>query len=78
MKKIEAKQFTTDLINQNKKQIEFFEGRKKRKHKNNTMVKAVAKTMSLSITYQEKENQRKKWSKNTKGPTMKMTMITIT
>ena len=60
MKKIEAKQFTTDLINQNKKQIEFFEGRKKRKHKNNTMVKTVAKTMSLSITYQEKENQRKK------------------
>ena len=60
MKKTEAKQFTTDLINQNKKQIEFFEGRKKRKHKNNTMVKAVAKTMSLSITYQEKENQRKK------------------
>ena len=33
MKKIEDKQFTTDLINHNKKQIEFFEGRNKRKHK---------------------------------------------
>ena len=33
MKKIEDKQFTTDLINHNKKQIEFFEGRKKQKHK---------------------------------------------
>ena len=51
MKKIEDKQFTTDLINHNKKQIEFFEGRKKRQHKNNTTLKAVAKTVSLSITY---------------------------
>ena len=33
MKKIEDKQFTTDLTNHNKKQIEFFEGRKKQKHK---------------------------------------------
>ena len=30
MKKIEDKQFTTNLINHNKKQIEFFEGRKKK------------------------------------------------
>ena len=52
MKKIEDKQFTTNLINQNKKQIEFFEGRKKkRQHKNNTTLKAVAKTVSLSIAY---------------------------
>ena len=61
MKKIEAKQFTTDLINQNKKQIEFFEGRKKRKHKNNTMLKALAKTVSLNIIYLKKGNQRKRW-----------------
>ena len=33
MKKIEDKQFTTNLTNHNKKQIEFFQGRKKRKHK---------------------------------------------
>ena len=33
MKKIEEKQFTTNLTNHNKKQIEFFQGRKKRKHK---------------------------------------------
>ena len=31
MKKIEDKQFITDLIENNKKQIEFFEGRKKKK-----------------------------------------------
>ena len=30
MKKIEDKQFTTNLINHNKKQIEFIEGRKKK------------------------------------------------
>ena len=31
MKKIEDKQFTTDLMNYNKKQNEFFEGKKKKK-----------------------------------------------
>ena len=46
VKKKEDKQFTTDLINHNQKQIEFFEGRKKRKHKSNTTT--AQKTM-LSI-----------------------------
>ena len=50
---MEDKQFMTDLINHNKKQIEFFDGRKKKKEniKNNTTLKAVVKTASLSITY---------------------------
>ena len=65
MKKLENKQFTTDLINHNKKRIAYFEGGRKRKHKNNTTLKAVAKTASLSITYQKKrkENQRKQMIK---------------
>ena len=59
MKKLENKQFTTDLINHNKKRIAYFEGGRKRKHKNNTTLKAVAKTASLSITYQKKEKKTK-------------------
>ena len=58
MQKIGDKQFTIDLINHNKKETEFFEGRKKKKaQKNNTTLKVVAKAVSLSITYQKKENQ---------------------
>ena len=69
MKKIEVKQFPTDLMNYNKKQNEFFEGKKKKENiKNNTTLKAVAKTASLNITYQKKR----------KIPRMKMKMITIT
>ena len=60
-KKIEDKHSTRDLTNHNQKQIEFFEGRKKRKHKNNTMLKALAKTVSLNIIYHKKGKQRKRW-----------------
>ena len=55
------KQFMTELINRNKKQIEFFEGRKKKENiKNNTTLKALVKTASLSITYWKKKTKEKK------------------
>ena len=64
MKKIEDNQFTTDLMNYNKKQNEFFEGKKKKESiKNNTTLKAVAKTASLNITYQKKRKPKKKMIK---------------
>ena len=81
MKKLENKQFTTDLINHNKKRIAYFEGGRKRKHKNNTTLKALAKTASLSITYQKKKKRKPKKAndkKTIKGPTLKMKMITMT
>ena len=54
------KQFMTELINHNKKQIEFFEGRKKKENiKNNTTLKTVEKTASLSITYWKKKTKEK-------------------
>ena len=63
------------------KRIAYFEGGRKRKHKNNTTLKAVAKTASLSITYQKKKKRKPKKAndkKTIKGPTLKMKMITMT
>ena len=71
MKKIEDKQFTTNLINHNKKQIEFFEGRKKRKHKKQHYVESSSEDSESKYYIPKKENQGKKWSKNLKGPTIR-------
>ena len=53
MTKIEDKQFATDLINHNKKQIEFFEGN------NHNTPKAVPAS-NLNITYQKQKKTKKK------------------
>ena len=51
MKKIEEKQFTTGLISHNKSKLIFLKEEKKKSIKNNTTLKAVAKTVSLSISH---------------------------
>ena len=77
MKKIEDKQFITDLIENNKKQLNFLKEEKKRKHKKQHCIKSSCKD-SKSEYYIPKKRKQKKMIKDTKGPTMKMKMIMIT
>ena len=60
MKKTKDKQFTTDLINHTKNQIEFFEGRKKRKRKKQHYVESNSKDDKPEYYMPKRENQRKK------------------
>ena len=60
---MEDKHFTRDLINHNQKQIEFFEGRKKRKHKKQHYVESISKDCESEYYIPQKRKPKKKMVK---------------
>ena len=66
MKKIEDRQFTTNFINHNKKQIESFEGREKRKHKKQHYVESSSKDGESEYYVLKKQKSKKKMIKKHK------------
>ena len=76
VKNLEDKQFTTDLINHNRKQQEFFEGKRKRHYKKQVTYSESSSGDTESEYYEPKKRKAKiKTTKNVKDIMIMMMMM---